>query len=160
MALEGRGVKKDTFIALQEKAKENIYLSEDSFTQFSALLKKHRLGSKFHLASILEQLYKLGLDFKDKEDKKPIKSEFLERLLRFSMNHALREVKFKARIPVPESYQLVGVADEGRAYIAEGAKESDVYTLNPGQIYGMFLDGFKGVLTLTITPSLCAKVLR
>src|SRR5712671_1906301 len=144
MALEGSGVKEDTSIVLQEKAMANIYPSEHSFTQFSAQLKKHRLGSKFHLASVLEQLYKLGLDFEDKEDKKAIKSEFLERLLRFSMNHALREVKFKARIPVPESYQLVGVADEGRAYIAEGAKESDVHTLNPGQIYGTFFTWFKG----------------
>jgi RNA-dependent RNA polymerase len=36
------------------------------------------------------------------------------------MNHSFREVKFKARIPVPQSYQLVGVADEGQAYINEG----------------------------------------
>ena len=144
MALESLGVKKDTFIALQERAKANIYPFENSFTQFSALLKKYSLGSEFHLASILKQLYKLGLDFKDKEDKKAIKSAFLERLLRFSINHLLRDVKFKARIPVPESYQLVGVADEGRAYIAEGAKESDVHTLNPGQIYGTFFTWFKG----------------
>jgi RNA-dependent RNA polymerase len=159
MALECRGVKKDTFIELQEKAKENIYLSEDSFAVFSTLLKKHKLGSKFHLATILEQLRKLGLDFKDKEDKKAIKSAFLERLCRFSMNHALREVKFKARIPVPESYQLVGVADEGRAYITEGENESDVYTLDPGQIYGTFLSGFNGMLALTIRSSLRAKFL-
>jgi hypothetical protein len=46
MALECRGVK-DTHIDLQEKAKENIYLSEDSFSEFSKLLKKHKLGSKF-----------------------------------------------------------------------------------------------------------------
>jgi len=147
MALEGSGVKEDTSIVLQEKAMANIYPPEHSFTQFSAQLKKHRLGSKFHLASVLEQLYKLGLDFEDKEDKKAIKSAFLECLLRFSINHSLREVKFRAQIPVPESYQLVGVADEGRTYIMAGANESDVYTLDPGQIYGTFLTGSKSVLT-------------
>jgi RNA-dependent RNA polymerase len=57
------------------------------------------------------------------------------------MNHSLREVKFNARIPVPRSYQLVGVADEGLAYIEEGANEEDVFTLGPGRIYGAFLRG-------------------
>jgi hypothetical protein len=55
------------------------------------------------------------------------------------MHHSLREVKFKARIPVPDSYQLVGVADEGRAYIQEGVDEGRVFTLKPGTIYGTFL---------------------
>jgi hypothetical protein len=144
MALEDRGVDKETFIALQEKAKANIYLASDSLEHFSQkLLTKHNLGGKFHLAFIVEQLSKLGLDFKNGTDKKAIGGAFFERLLRFSMNHSLREVKFKARIPVPGSYQLVGVADEGHAYIEEGhASEDDVYTLPPGRIYGTFLRGF------------------
>jgi RNA-dependent RNA polymerase len=147
MALEDRGVDKETFIALQEKAKANIYLSSDSLEHFSGLLTKHNLGGKFHLGFILEQLSKLGLDFKDGADKKAIGGAFFERLLRFSMNHSLREVKFKARIPVPDSYQLVGVADEGQAYIEEGhADKDEVYTLPPGRIYGTFLYGFKVVL--------------
>jgi RNA-dependent RNA polymerase len=54
------------------------------------------------------------------------------------MNHSLRKVKYKAGIPVPNSYQLVGVADEGRAYIKEGAKEDDVFTLKENTIYGKF----------------------
>ena len=36
-----------------------------------------------------------------------------ERLLRFSLNHSLRDIKFKPRIPVPKSYHLVGVVVEG-----------------------------------------------
>ena len=146
MALEDRGVDKDIFINLQEKAKASIYLSSHSLENFSHLLTKHNLAGKFHLAFILEQLSKLGLDFKDKNEKKAIGSAFFERLLRFSMNHSLREVKFKARIPVPNSYQLVGVADEGRAYIKEGIKEEDVFTLGPGRIYGAFIRGSTAVL--------------
>jgi hypothetical protein len=34
---------------------------------------------------------------------------------------------------------LVGVADEGRAYIQEGVDEDHVFTLKPGTIYGTFL---------------------
>jgi RNA-dependent RNA polymerase len=136
MVLEDRGVDKETFMALQERAKASIYLSSDSLEHFSHLIGRHNLGGKFYLAFILEQLSKLGLDFKDGTDKKAIESAFFERLLSFSMNHSLRDVKFKARIPVPYSYQLVGVADEGQAYIEEGIdNKDDVYTLEPGRIY-------------------------
>ena len=150
MALEDRGVDKDIFIDLQEEAKRSIYCAGDSLKDFSKLLTKHSLGGKYHLAFILEQLSKLGLDFKDNNEKKKkaIGGAFVERLLRFSMNHALREVKFKARIPVPNSYQLVGVADEGQAYIKEGAKEEEVFTLGPGRIYGAFLLWVHGRNTL------------
>lgn len=148
MALEDRAVDKDIFIGLQEKAKEKIYSSHDSLDDFLKLLKAYCPGDKFHLASILEQLVKLEVDFKDDSGRKTIKSAFFERLLCYSMHHALRGIKFKARILVPESYQLVGVADEGRAYINEGLKEDDVFTLKPKQIYGTFLCLLSGVLTL------------
>jgi len=139
MALEDRGVESDTFMDLQEKAKASICFSANSLENFSELLKNHGLGDRFQLVFILEQLVKLGLDFKDSTGKMAIRSTFIERLLRFSIHHSLREVKFKARIPVPNSYQLVGVADEGRAYIQEGLDEDSVFTLKPGTIYGVFL---------------------
>jgi RNA-dependent RNA polymerase len=62
------------------------------------------------------------------------------------MNHSLREVKFKARISVPKSYQLVGVADEGQAYIEEGVNAEDVFTLSPSTNYGASLRGSTPVL--------------
>ncbi|KAI0253552.1 RdRP-domain-containing protein [Lactifluus subvellereus] len=135
MVLDSRGVKIQAFLDLQEKEKASIHFSSDSLEVFRKQLIKSSLGGKFHLAFILEQLNKLGLDFNDNVDKKAIRSAFFERLVRYAMNHSLREVKYKARIPVPNSYQLVGVADEGRAYINEGAKEDDVFTLSEGYIY-------------------------
>ncbi|KAF8259784.1 RNA dependent RNA polymerase-domain-containing protein [Lactarius quietus] len=135
MALEDRGVKKEAFIDLLEVAKAKIYMSSDSLENYTEQLKIHRMGSEYHLCFILEQLNNLGLDFRNSINKMAIERPFFESLLRYSMNHSLREVKFKARIPVPESYQLVGVADEGRAYINEGLKEEDVYTLKQGLIY-------------------------
>lgn len=147
MALEDRGVDKETFIALLEDAKAKIYESSDSLDGFSGQLMKHNQGGKFRLKFIFEQLHKLGLAFMDGKDKKAVENAFFGRLLRFSMNHSLREVKYKARIPVPKSYQLVGVADEGQAYINEGADKDDVFTLGPGKIYGTFLRGFAVAVT-------------
>jgi len=138
MALEDLGVRKEAFMDLQEAAKRRIYLAGDSLPMFAGLLKSHGLGDKFRLAFVLEQLFKVGLDFKDHFHKKEIRSAFLGRLVRDSMNHSLREVKFKARIPVPHSYQLVGVADEGQAYIKEGEDPAKVFTLKEKEIYGIF----------------------
>ncbi|KAI0253582.1 RNA dependent RNA polymerase-domain-containing protein [Lactifluus subvellereus] len=136
MALENLGVNKKAFMDLQNEAKRRIYLASDSLKIFADLLRSHGgLGGEFRLAFILEQLVKLGLDFKDYLDKEAIRSAFLGRLVRDAMNHALREVKFKARIPVPHSYQLVGVADEGHAYIKEGVESDKVFTLKEGFIY-------------------------
>ncbi|KAI0263469.1 RNA dependent RNA polymerase-domain-containing protein [Gloeopeniophorella convolvens] len=136
MALEDRGVRKDAFMELQEMAKVEIYLAGDSLENFVKLLKKHSLGHKFHLAFVLEQLDKLKLDMKANLDKRAVGSAFLGRLLRFGMNHCLREVKHNARIPVPQSYQLVGVADEGQAWIEQdGLDPKDVFTLGEGYIY-------------------------
>lgn len=136
MALEDRGVKKEAFIDLMEAAKAKIYMSSDSLTNFTEQLRDHSMGGQYRLSSIFEQLDRLGLDFRSGFNKTAIGRRFFESLLRYSMNHSLREVKFKARIPVPKSFQLVGVADEGRAYIDEGLREEDVFTLSPGRIYG------------------------
>ena len=141
MALEDRGVDKQAFIDLLEVAKAKIYMSSDSLENFTKQLRDHSMGGQYRLAFILEQLDSLGLDFRNSVNKKAIGRPFFESLLRYSMNHSLREVKFKARIPVPKSYQLVGVADEGRAYINEGLNEEDVFTLKPGLIYGASLLG-------------------
>jgi RNA-dependent RNA polymerase len=159
MALEDRGVDKETFLALQEKAKAEIYHFSDSLDVFAQQLTKHNPGGKFHLSFILEHLSMLGLNFEDGTGKKAIEGAFFGRLLRFSMDHSLREVKFKARIPVPDSYQSIGVADEGQAYIEEGIDKDDVFTLEPGRIYGtLFCGGSQSCyLTQTTTSSLYTK---
>ena len=158
MALEDLGVRKQTFVDLQEEAKARIYLAGDSLKIFVGLLRSQSLGGQFHLAFVLEQLIKLGLDFRDHLDKDAIGSAFLGRLVRDSMNHSLRQMKFKARIPVPRSYHLVGVADEGRAYINEGAQPDKVFTLGEKQIYGMTCRGRVVCCSAHSKDSLCTRV--
>jgi RNA-dependent RNA polymerase len=148
MALEDLGVEKDAFMDLQKAAIQQIHLAGNSLKIFVGLLKSHGLGDNFRLPFILEQLIKLRLDFEDYLDREAIGSAFFGRLVRDSINHSLREVKFKARIPVPHSYQLVGVADEGQAYIKEGVDPDRVFTLKEKCIYGMFF--FRGFLLVPL----------
>ncbi|VDB83377.1 unnamed protein product [Peniophora sp. CBMAI 1063] len=135
MVLEDRGVDKEQFIELQEDAKRDVLTAEDSIGNFAKHLRANNAGGKFHLAFILECLELFGLDLTAREGKTPVGSELFARLLRYAVNDSLRTMKHKARIPVPGSYQLVGVADEGQAYIKEGEDPNDVFTLDMNQIY-------------------------
>ncbi|KAI6030175.1 hypothetical protein EDC04DRAFT_2712284 [Pisolithus marmoratus] len=45
--------------------------------------------------------------------KLPLDTPFLSRLRSYEINHVFRGVKYHARVPVPDSYMLPGVADEG-----------------------------------------------
>jgi RNA-dependent RNA polymerase len=126
-------------MGLQDAVKRRVYATRDSLEGLPGLLKSYGIGEPFHLAFILNHLTKLGLGPKDTFDKRAFRNGFLGRLLRDSTHHVLRELKYHARIPVPGSYQLVGVADEGQGYIREGTDPKKVFTLEKGHIYGMFL---------------------
>ncbi|KAA1469185.1 RdRP-domain-containing protein [Dentipellis sp. KUC8613] len=132
--LEDRGAEIKTFMDLQEKAKEAIYTAGDTLLNFRKLLRENGLGFGFHVPFILEQLAKLNLDFKSEGMTRAIDYPLLNELLRYAINAVLRDVKHRARIPLPDSYMLVGVADEGRAYILEGADPEDVFVLGEGEI--------------------------
>ncbi|KAA1469188.1 RdRP-domain-containing protein [Dentipellis sp. KUC8613] len=135
MAMEDRGVERSTFMNLQEAEKAKIYTAEDTLSDFHLLLRDHGLGRHFCLPFIIEQLNGLGLDFKAGKGRRMIKSSYFEKLVRYAQNHVLREVKTRARILVPNGYQLVGVADEGQAYINEGCNPDDVFTLGEAEIF-------------------------
>lgn len=146
MVLENRGVNKDEFLDLQNLAKRDVLTARESLTNFRKLLKAHNLGNKFHLAFIVESLSCLGLDFTAHDSMQALGSEIFSRLLRYSINSVLRTMKHRARIPVPKSYKLVGVADEGVAYLDEVGEEErgNVYTLPAGRIYGTYLNSLHG----------------
>ena len=59
---------------------------------------------------------------------------FLSQLRQVAMNDVLRDIKHSAKIPVPDSFLLVGVADEGPAY--EAAGYTNIFKLNELEIYG------------------------
>ena len=64
-------------------------------------------------------------------------NEFIARLIKYAQTHILSEIKHDARIPIDKAYQLLGCADEGPAYIAEGHDPDKVICLKEGEIFGV-----------------------
>jgi len=126
---------------------------DNSINGCSQFLRAYSLGkSGFSLAWILEELEKLGCDFKHNHFGTSIDNAFFKELRNVARMDVLREIKHSARIPVPESYLLVGVADEGPVY--RNAGRENVYILPEGHIYGMRCRSFDCTCWLNSTPSL------
>jgi len=133
MLLEDRGVDKQVFMALQERAKTEIHTASDSMERLVGLLKAHKLATSFGIDFIVRGLRSIGMGFKHEKNDNVLQDPFIDRLIHFAKNHVLRYITHGARIPIPDSYLLVGVADEGPAYEKEGVE--NVYSLKEGQIY-------------------------
>ncbi|KAG2067060.1 RdRP-domain-containing protein, partial [Suillus decipiens] len=133
--LEDRGASKDTFMELQQKIVAEARTAHDSVELFAALLESHGLSQTFRLASTLRRLNTLGLEFNPTQlhFHRNVDTPFLAQLRACAINHVLRAVKHDARIPIPNSYMLMGVTDEGPAYEKKG--HSNVFKLPPGKIY-------------------------
>ena len=135
MVLEDRGAPKEVFVKLQAETVANARMAHDSADLFAKLLESRQLCYNYRLAAILRRLYALGLELKPNHMQQSLDTPFLARLRSCAINHVLREVKHEARIPIPNSYMLVGVADEGSAYVKKGLK--NVYCLPHGKIFGL-----------------------
>ncbi|PCH37887.1 hypothetical protein WOLCODRAFT_65369 [Wolfiporia cocos MD-104 SS10] len=134
MVLEDRGVAKQTFINLQEQAKTTIHTSSDSMDNLNQLLRAHSLGGSFHLPFILKALQSIGMGFKYERSVTVLRDPFFDAFIQYAKNHILRALKHDARIRIPDSYLLAGVADEGPTYEHDGLE--NVFTLKEGTIYG------------------------
>lgn len=112
MVLEDLGVPYDVFADLQDAAVQDAQSSVESLEKSARLLETFGLGGSFRLTSIMLSLHKLGLG--------PLRDdEFWQQMMDFAVNHVLRELKHHARIPVPEGWNIVGVADV-HEYLQEG----------------------------------------
>ena len=132
MALDDLGVRRDVFLDLQDDAIAGAYVIDNSIQQFKDILDNHGLGASFQLSRTLEHIRNLGLDLMDTT--LHFDTPFLHQIRQVCKKDILRDIKHKARIPVPDAYVLVGVADEGPAYIAAG--EENIFTLPENCIFG------------------------
>ncbi|KAI0664721.1 RdRP-domain-containing protein [Cubamyces menziesii] len=134
MILEDRGVEQKTFLKLQEMAVAKTMTAADSVEETITLLKTHNLGQGFGIPWILKGLRAAGLGMRHEKPRAgDLSGTFLHSLLLYAQHHVLRDIKHAARIPIPDSYLLVGVADEGPAYERQGVE--NVFSLKEGQIY-------------------------
>jgi len=136
MLLEDVGVRKESFRDLQDLAVTRARTIDDSISRFNEILASHTLGSGYRLREIMGRLQdRYNMDLKsDGRQTISMDNPFFSQLRQVAMNDVLRDIKHSARILVPDSYLLVGVADEGPAY--EAAGYTNVFKLEESQIYG------------------------
>ncbi|KAI6013327.1 RNA dependent RNA polymerase-domain-containing protein [Pisolithus microcarpus] len=131
--LEDRGAPARAFLELQDKIVADTRRAHENVALFTELLEKHKLGTGFWLTNILRRLHVLGFELHPNHMQRPLDTPFLARIRGSAINHVLREIKYGAHMPIPESYMLPGIADEGPAYVNKGYK--NVYCLPQGKIF-------------------------
>lgn len=113
MLLESNGVTKDVFLDLQEQAVKKAKLAMDTPHSFTEVVEVYALGHSFALGTLAQQLSERKVvDFKGFRIQQWGIPGFLQRVAQLVVSHVLRDLKHHARIPLDESYTLVGVADE------------------------------------------------
>ncbi|KAI6030049.1 RNA dependent RNA polymerase-domain-containing protein [Pisolithus marmoratus] len=133
MVLEDRGVPIQVFLELQEQAVSNTRRADESVSMFVDLLEDHKLCKDFWVPDTLRRLNSSGSELNPSQMQPPLDTPFLSRLRSYAINHVLRDIKYHARVPVPDSYMLPGIADEGPAHVKRGLP--NVYCLPQGKIF-------------------------
>ncbi|KAG9109630.1 hypothetical protein FRC07_008274 [Ceratobasidium sp. 392] len=108
MLMWTNGVESEVFEDLMARALESTIAGMQTFGGAAKLLITNRLGRPFRLANTFEKLSRLQLE----PDQAGVRTVGLHKLMKGGLYHIKIGLKHKARIPVPESYTLVGVCDE------------------------------------------------
>jgi RNA-dependent RNA polymerase len=105
------GINTTEFEELQHEAVQEAQAINQSLGHASKVLKLHGIGASFVVPSTLSNIRQfLGCEIDDRQN--PFLDRFIFNCLDLSIAHILRELKFKARIPVNDgSITLMGVAD-------------------------------------------------
>ncbi|KAF8987927.1 RdRP-domain-containing protein [Hymenopellis radicata] len=111
MILEGLGVPYQVFKKYQENAIEKIDLATSSVDSAALFLNDLGLGTAYRVSGTLIRLHRLGVPLP--------RDSFYSRAMLYARNDALRDIKHKSRIPIPDTYNLVGVADV-HGFLKEG----------------------------------------
>ena len=112
MLLEHLGVVSDVIINLHSTCIREVQAIQTSLSQATKVFLQHTLGASYHLPSLFNNISEyLGLDISDSPDG-GLNHYLMKKALYCAATHALREIKYRAHIPVPGSVTLLGVCDE------------------------------------------------
>lgn len=113
MLLEYLGVELSSIITLQATAIREVQSIRTSLSQASKLFMQHGLGASLQLPSLFNNIVTL-LELEIGNHSRPgfLRHKLIEDALYCAATHALREIKYRAHILVPDSVTLLGVADE------------------------------------------------
>ncbi|KAG6879393.1 hypothetical protein C0992_003010 [Termitomyces sp. T32_za158] len=112
MLLENLGVKYEVFKDFQDQAVDQAEQSTQSLEQAAWLLEIYGLGSSYRLTSVMLALAKLNVTDR-------LNNRFYRQMIDCAIHHVLRLLKNHARIPIPDAWTLVGVADVHK-FLQEG----------------------------------------
>ncbi|KAJ3841711.1 RNA dependent RNA polymerase-domain-containing protein [Lentinula raphanica] len=140
MILEDRGVPRPTFLDLLRNAVADAQLVDNSIHDCHTFLAEHSFGNVYRLPRILKQLaVEYQAEITNSDNRVNIDSKFLKGLRNVARMQVLKDIKHNARILIPDSHLLVGVADEGPAYVNDPSRpeftDENTYCLSENQIY-------------------------
>lgn len=121
--LEFHGVPHDVFLSLQKHATDAVERARHSFTEASKLCLHHGLGSSFRLSSLFSNMVsQLGIN---DTSLRALGCNLINKVVDYGATQVLRDIKYRARIPIHGSWTLLGVSDEWSCL-----REGDVECVN------------------------------
>jgi hypothetical protein len=110
--LEGHGVRLETFQSVQALAVQRLRdASSNANLAAKFLQRQNTCASSIRLHWVIESLNNIGIEFWD--------DDFLQRGYELVLCLVLRDIKYRARIPIDNGITLVGVLDE-TGFLKEG----------------------------------------
>ena len=100
------GVPSSAFLAIQNQAVQVAQHAAKTLVGSSGFLDGSDCGKSFRLSWIFMNLRRIGLELEsaDIQSDYVLQSPFITRAIEFAVAHVLRDIKHKARIPVPGMY--------------------------------------------------------
>ncbi|CAE6506582.1 unnamed protein product [Rhizoctonia solani] len=142
MSLEtANKVQTDIFLTLQAQAVKDTQDSMRQFHSAAELLEVHGLGASFKLPSLFTRLQHIGIELEY------CNTLGIKTIIKDAETDILRELKHRARIPVPDSWKLVGIADEFN-FLEEGTVYACLRDKNQPPIY------LEGPYLITRSPTI------
>ncbi|KAH7106677.1 RdRP-domain-containing protein [Auriculariales sp. MPI-PUGE-AT-0066] len=141
MVLEDLNVHLSTFMTLQQNALDETLQSTNNVGRFRMLLAQLKIGQRFDVHYVLGALKVFLFGFRD--DCPPdspllLDDYWFHGIIQSATWVVFRQIKYQARIRVPDSWTLVGVLDEHKML---GSGEVMVHIQDEDHPYGYFLKG-------------------